>query len=65
MLSEGANIEEKIGFSLLTIFNASKNHEGVYRCIGVNGVDNVIGTPEKDDSKVTVQGMTIIFFFEL
>ena len=43
--------------SVLSVPIATKSHEGVYKCVGENGVMNLLGTPEEIESVVTVQGM--------
>ena len=43
--------------SVLSVPIATKSHEGVYECVGENGVMNLLGTPEEIESVVTVQGM--------
>ncbi len=50
-------IEEVSGESVLTVTMVTKSYEGVYQCVGTNGVSNLIGTPEQDSVIVTVQGM--------
>ena len=43
--------------SVLSVPIATKSHEGIYKCVGENGVMNLLGTPEEIESVVTVQGM--------
>ena len=45
--------------SILIFNNVSKFDEGVYTCIGSNGIDNVLGTPTNGSISLLVQGMIV------
>ena len=42
--------------SVLTFLNAARENQSTYTCVGSNGVDNVINTPENDTVALFVQG---------
>ena len=42
--------------SVLTFLNTTRENQSTYTCVGSNGVDNVINTPENDTVALFVQG---------
>ena len=48
----------QIQTSILTISVTNRTlHEANYTCMAVNGVENFIGTPEKPNTELIVQGI--------
>ena len=55
--------ENQNPYSELQLVNFSEGDEGSYRCVGSNGVENLIGAVDHFEAFITVQGKVIILTF--
>ena len=59
LIQEDVSFDKRTSTSALTVNDLIKDDEGMYECLGINQVDNLIGAVDSSQALITIQGNTL------